>query len=240
MRRNKASEEQPFAASRLKIDAFLATLSPWDLLYLRDEFRNDRIPIDGLARLSDLPAEILCLIATHFSIDDVVNSRLVSRNWFSSWTQGAVITGISHFFFPGLLEKHKELNDGTSPESLLQSSMAKYLQRRHARPRRSSFILWQGSSPAFTRLNAIDELDSGPVCFYSPGPPVFYDRGRLAWQTSGFSTTVDDLRTCERRACNVDDVQILQMQRLVLQGMSRELLVFVAKEGAGSLNYNSM
>lgn len=240
MQRSETDPIQPFAASRAKVAAFLTTLSPWDLLYLRNEFRHNRISLNGLARLSDLPAEILCVIATHLTIDDVVNCRLVSRDWLTSWTQGAVITGISHFFFPGLLERHKELNDAQSAETLLQSSMVKYLRRRHARPHRSSFILWQHPSPAFRGVNAIDQLESGPVCFYSPGPPVFYDKGRIAWQTSGFSTTVDDLRTCERRDCNVDDVQMLQIQRLVLQGMSRELLVFVVKEGAGNLNYNSM
>lgn len=236
------ADEHRQSVGRTKVDAFLATLSPWDLLYLRDKFRNGKIPIVGLAGLPDLPAEILSLIVTQLALDDIVSCRLVSRAWHSSWTQGAVITAISHFFFPGLVEKHKQLNDSKSTQDLVQLCMAKSLRRRHARPLRTTFIFWmERGCPVFKPR--VEQERQRPNWlrrfYYSMGPPVFYDEGRLVWQVSDVDVVIDDLRTCERRYCNLMEMH-LRGQKLVLQGMSRDMLVFIVKQGPAGFNYNTM
>lgn len=240
-RMDSASKGSSPGVGRSNIDAFLATLSPCDLLYLRGKFRSD-IPITGLAGLPDLPAEVISLIVIELTLDDIVNCRLVSRDWYSSWTQGPVITALSHFFFPGLIEKHKQLSNLQSPHRLVQASVANALRRRHSRPSRTSFILWrEPRCPVFRRPGeeAEEPLDCRRLSFDVPGPTAFYDRGRLAWQADKLKIVVDDLRTCERHDCSLTEMH-LHGQGLALQGMSRELLVFIAKRfGAGS-NYNTM
>ncbi|KAF5139200.1 hypothetical protein E5D57_002992 [Metarhizium anisopliae] len=238
---DSASKGSSPGVGRSNMDAFLATLSPWDLLYLRGKFRSG-IPITGLAGLPDLPAEVISLIVIELTLDDIVNCRLVSRDWYSSWTQGPVITALSHFFFPGLIEKHKQLSNLQSPHRLVQASVANALRRRHSRPSRTSFILWrEPRCPVFRRPGeeAEEPLDCRRLSFDLPGPTAFYDRGRLAWQANKLKIVVDDLHTCERHDCSLTEMH-LHGQELTLQGMSRELLVFIAKRvGAGS-NYNTM
>lgn len=86
---------------------------------------------------------------------------------------------------------------------------------------------------------AEEPLDCHRLSFDVPGPTAFYDRGRLAWQADKLKIVVDDLRTCERHDCSLTEMH-LHGHELALQGMSRELLVFIAKGvGAGS-NYNTM
>ncbi|KHN94762.1 F-box domain, Skp2-like protein [Metarhizium album ARSEF 1941] len=230
------------AVGRSNVDAFVATLSPWDLLYLRGRFRGGTLPITGLAGLPDLPAEIVSLIAVQLTLDDIVNCRLVSRDWHASWTQSAVITALSHFFFPGLVEKHEQLKVPQSPRRLVDASVTRALRRRHARPCRASFIVWrERCCPVFRRPR--EEDDQGSDCrrtsYRSTGPPVFYDRARLAWQASEVSVIVDDLRTCRRHDCSLVEAHV-QGQRLALQAMSRELLVFVARRPSAGLNYNTV
>ncbi|KID85295.1 Cyclin-like F-box [Metarhizium guizhouense ARSEF 977] len=237
---DSASKGPSPGVGRSNIDAFLATLSPWDLLYLRGKFRSG-IPITGLAGLPDLPAEIISLIVIQLTLDDIVNCRLVSRDWYSSWTQGAVITALSHFFFPGLIEKHKQLSNPQSLHRLVQASVARAL-RRQARPSRISFITWrERHCPVFRRPGEEAEapLDCHRLSYEFPGPGASYDRARLAWQADQLKVVVDDLRTCERHDCSLTEMY-LQGQELTLQGMSRELLVFFAQRVDAVPNYNTM
>ncbi|TWU74012.1 hypothetical protein ED733_000468 [Metarhizium rileyi] len=207
-----ASEQHSLAVGRSNVDAFLTTLSPWDLLYLRSKFRRGDISITGLAGLPDLPAEILSLIVIQLTLDDIVNCRLVSRDWYATWTQGAVITALGHFFFPGLIERSEWLNDRQLPHDLVQARRTEVEDQ-----------VWEGHRTSF----------------YSAGPPVFYDRGCLAWQASEANIVVDDLRTCERRDCSLMEMH-LQGQKFVLQGMSREMLVFVVMRVGAGFSFNTM
>jgi hypothetical protein len=116
------------------------------------------------------------------------------------------------------------------------------MRRRLARPLRASFVFWnEQHCPVFSGSNE-GEVESAKyyrTSYYTVGPPVFYNRGRLAWQPSSTKIVIDDLRTCERRHCSLTEMH-LQGQKLVLQGMTREILVFVVKQGAAGFNYNTM
>lgn len=228
---------------RPHVDAYLASLSPWDLLYLRDGFRKGVIKITGLATISDLPVEILSIIAQRLGLEDLITCRLVSRSWHSAWTQGAITAAICHYFFPGLLEKYRLEGDSRTPGELLQSSLIRNLQHKHASPLKSSFILWNRrlSSAISQPFQGQDPGADGPdelILFRTRGPPVFYDRGTLAWQPDSACVIVDNLRTFQRQMCCFVD-SILSGERMRLQGMSSSLLVFAASnsEMAG-LNYN--
>ncbi|GAO17460.1 hypothetical protein UVI_02052010 [Ustilaginoidea virens] len=214
----------PRHIGRARVDEFLATLSPQDLLYLRRRLGT----IPRLAGLAHLPAEITSMIALQLSLDDFVHCRLVCRSWLASWTQDAVITAICHHFFPGMLEKHGD----STPRQLLQSALARHLRRARSQP--SQFFLpWDRRvrSPVFGGREPAPNDDIGissaRVAYRPPGPPVFYDGGRLAWQLDSVTVVVDDLRTCRRRFCRFS-AALIAGERMSLQGMSRSLLVFAA------------
>ncbi|KAG6000113.1 hypothetical protein E4U43_001688 [Claviceps pusilla] len=213
-----------------RIDSFLASLSPWELLRLREDLRSHNIKITGLADLSDLPSEIVSMIAVKLELDDVLCCRMVSRSWHATWTRGAVTSTICHYFFPGLLEKAEIDQDARSPAELLQSCIDSYLWHKRGAYPESSFIEWTTKPFANPSLSQDDELNkelSRPKPFFKP----FYAGGMLAWQVDLVSAIVYDIRTHQHHLCSFAAYGI-DSWCLELQGMSSNLLVFSAKRRA--------
>lgn len=212
-----------------RIDSFLASLSPWELLRLREDLRNRNIKITGLADLSDLPSEIVSMIAVKLELDDVLCCRMVSRSWHATWTRGAVTSTICHYFFPGLLEKAEIDQDPRSPAELFQSCIDSYLWHKRGAYPESSFIEWTTKPFTNPSLSQDEELNNQllrPKPFFKPS----YDGGMLAWQVDLVSAIVYDLRTHQHHLCSFAAYAI-DSWRLDLQGMSSNLLVFSAMRG---------
>ncbi|KAG6193822.1 hypothetical protein E4U10_003470 [Claviceps purpurea] len=210
--------------ARPHVDSLLATLSPWDLLYLRDGFRKGDIKITGLATICDLPAEILSVIALQLGLEDLIRCRLVSRLWHATWTCGAVAAAVSHHLFPGLLEKAAMDQDLRCPEELLRSCIIRHLRHKHAAPLRSRFIAWNGrQSTSASELYRIwpEKLPSFQPC----GPAAFYNEGFFAWQANSANAVMHDLRAGQSHLCNFASF-LVSGERPTLQGMSSRLLIF--------------
>ncbi|KAK2601879.1 hypothetical protein QQS21_004566 [Conoideocrella luteorostrata] len=239
---------------RRQIDAYLASLSPWDLLYLRNQCRSGRFWISGLADISDLPVEILFTILRQLDLEDITACRFVSRSWHAIWTQEEVMHELCQYFFPGLVEMCRSNGDTRPARALLQAPLAKYLQHHNAEPFRSSFICWDkfwdtGSTSAVFKSTDLsdDHLDrqedpargpqAGGFLFAPPGPLVMYDRSRLAWQVNSTNIIIDDLRSCQRHICSTTGF-LIAGDRLSPQGMSYKLLVYAARGESIGYNYS--
>ncbi|KAG6090866.1 hypothetical protein E4U30_007876 [Claviceps sp. LM220 group G6] len=210
--------------ARPHVDSLLATLSPWDLLYLRDGFRKGDIKITGLATICDLPVEILSVIALQLGLEDLIRCRLVSRLWHATWTCGAVAIAVSHHLFPGLLEKAAMDQDLRCPEELLRSCIIRHLRHKHAVPFRSRFIAWNGrQSTSASELYRTWPEKLPP--FRDHGPAAFYDEGFFAWQANSANVIMHDLRAGQSHLCNFASF-LISGERPTLQGMSSRLLVF--------------
>ena len=227
-------------ADYAKVDAFLATLTPWELVYARTHFRT--LTISGLASLPDLPSELVCHIATQLSLPDILAARQVSRSWRAAWTHGPVVSGVCHHFFSGLLELYNARTHWGSARELFDAAAKRYLTRYYARPARTAFISWDAgwNSGVFTNRKPLDARNPPSfrrqVCFYAQGPPVFYARGILAWQPAKSYVIVDDLRSCRRSVCMLTPI-LMSGQLISLHAVSERLLIFAATNNGH--NYNT-
>ncbi|KAG7135967.1 hypothetical protein HYQ45_006423 [Verticillium longisporum] len=98
----KRPDEQPDTAARRKaVESLVDALSPWERWHLRT--RMNALSI-GLARLPDLPAEVIAMIGSHLHFSDMASCRAVSKAWSCTWTQDEVARDLLRHFYPGLLE----------------------------------------------------------------------------------------------------------------------------------------
>ncbi|KAG6009452.1 hypothetical protein E4U21_002367 [Claviceps maximensis] len=214
------------SARNAHLDAFLASLSPWDMLYLRTEFRKGNIKISGLATLPDLPAEILSMVATKLEPEDIHHCQIVSRSWHAAWTHGAVLAPICHHLFPGLLEKAAIDQDPRSTAELFQSCIARQLWHKRGPYSKPSSIEWKRTSSAATPTSQQSRLGGGSEPWKEFAyTDVFYEGGLLAWEEGSTGAIVHDLRTDQRRQCNLINFW-MNGETFRLTGMSSSLLVF--------------
>lgn len=183
------------------IDAFLSSLSPWGLLHLKRQLRSGDFPLDGLAGMPDLPPEIFCHIVPLLGLKDVLNCRLVSRQWHHAWIHGAVVDDLCRHFFPGLLEIQLSKFDNNQ---LFLGAARKHARRHLARPKVMT-IPWNESNEGF--FTDVDESalarpgNKGDSYFLYHEQPVWYNNGKVAWQPDKTQVIIDDLRTRRRRRC---------------------------------------
>jgi hypothetical protein len=101
------------SAEQVKINNFLAGLSPAGLIYARSRIR-DHIGNNGITQL---PPEIILHISEHLKTDDVLNVWRVSKAWRLMWQDNLISSAICQRMFPGYLEYHAHLAAG--PATLL-------------------------------------------------------------------------------------------------------------------------
>ncbi|KAF3349532.1 hypothetical protein VdG2_02378 [Verticillium dahliae VDG2] len=98
----KRPDGQPDTAARSEaVESLIDALSPWERWHLRT--RMNALSI-GLARLPDLPAEVIAMIGSHLRLSDIASCRAVSQAWSRAWTQDEVARDLLRHFYPGLLE----------------------------------------------------------------------------------------------------------------------------------------
>ncbi|KND94252.1 hypothetical protein TOPH_00805 [Tolypocladium ophioglossoides CBS 100239] len=221
------------------IDAFLAGLSPWELIYLRSHFRDGRPKVGGLASFEDLPAELVCITATeHLRLEDVLNCRRVSRAWRAAWDCEAVCSALCRYFFPGLVEIHAEDQEQASARDLFLQEAEQFLRRRHGNPLQKSFIVWDDawSSEVFRNNRPEGDDEDAPQSNILAPPqshqslPVVYGDGKVAWRPSNTRIIIDDLRTRQRQICSFSQFYLSGLI-LNLESVTKDLLVLVAKGG---------
>ncbi|KAK5991977.1 hypothetical protein PT974_05373 [Cladobotryum mycophilum] len=215
---------------RESIDSFLANLTAWDLLYIRGQFRDGKVSIDGFAGLSELPPEVFSYIVPHLRLEDVLNCYLVCRSWRETWTQGAVATALCRRFFPGLLE----LYGGDVPDrhDLFLAATKRYLRRHLMRCSTRAFISWDvgwssdyfrnRQRPTVELLEDLRQIDFG----YSP-LTVCYENGKVAWQPGNCYVIVDDLRTRQRQRFSFG-IDYISGRPLQLQSITESLVVLAS------------
>ena len=217
------------------IDAFLSNLSHWGLLRVRNHLQSMRLKFSGL---ENLPPEIICEIAPHLDLQDLLNCRLVSREWFRSWTHKAVVATLCKDRFPGLMELHPS----TKPDALfLKTAVERLKWQRKDFCRR--IIPWDPSrstdefrneSTLSTPGPAGDALETVPVVY-----PVQYDDGMIAWQPRQDCVIVDDLRTSSRQRYGLA-IESISGRCPQVEGVSRKLVVLAGYSNTDRTIFNKM
>ncbi|KAL7794288.1 hypothetical protein V8C37DRAFT_377121 [Trichoderma ceciliae] len=213
------------------LDALLDSLSSWDLLYMRNRFRDGHVKLDGFAGLRELPPEVFASIVPHLRLQDVLNCYLVCRDWREAWMQGAVATALCRHFFPGLLE----LYGGDVPDrhELFLASAKRYLRKHFMSRSKRSFVPWDvgwntdyfvnpEEPPVGRQLGDLGLVDFG----YGP-LTVSYSSGKVAWQPDNCHVIVDDLHTRERARFSFG-VDFISGRPLQLQAVTDSLVILAS------------
>ncbi|KAL7956788.1 hypothetical protein V8C34DRAFT_315336 [Trichoderma compactum] len=216
---------------RESLDAFLDSLSPWDLLYIRNRFRDGHIKMEGFAGLRELPPEVFASIVPHLRLQDVLNCFLVSKDWREAWTQGVVSTFLCRRFFPGLLE----LYGGDVPDrhDLFLASAKRYLRKHFISRSKRSFVSWDvgwssdyfissQEAPPGRQLGDLRKVDFG----FAP-LTICYSNGKVAWQPDNCHLFVDDLYTRERARFSFG-VDFVSGRPLQLQAVTDSLVILAS------------
>ncbi|KAL7905139.1 hypothetical protein GGI35DRAFT_472001 [Trichoderma velutinum] len=216
---------------RESLDAFLDSLSPWDLLYMRNRFRDGHIKMEGFAGLRELPPEVFASIVPHLQLQDVLNCFLVSKDWREAWTQGVVSTFLCRRFFPGLLE----LYGGDVPDrhELFLASAKRYLRKHFITRSKRSFVSWdvgwssdyfisREEAPPSRQLGDLRKVDFG----FAP-LTICYSNGKIAWQPDNCHLFVDDLYTKERARFSFG-VDFISGRPLQLQAVTDSLVILAS------------
>ena len=220
----------PAQPRREVLDGLLADLSVWDVLYIRQKFRDGQIPVTGLATLVDLPPEIISQIGWYLPLDTILDCRLVCRGWRKAWTHGAVVTSLCQHFFPGLLEVHRA--QLSAQETLFRSEARRHLRRR-LEDHEETFIPWnaQGTTETFrgnfgSSTPASKDADRLRL---DSSHQVLYCNGKVAWQPESSCVLIDDLRVRKRARCAFVHETVLG-HHLVLRALSQSLVVLLQIE----------
>lgn len=221
---------QKTSAGRARVDAFLSSLPPADLVYLRSQVNKQ--PIAGMRCLPDLPPELLCILASHLQLTDISRCLGVSRAWRDAWTHGAVVERMCRDFFPGLLEIQPSTHD---VQAVFTQAMAKYLRRAFAVPVEATIPWGMATNTGIFTVEAETEGsrhhdDDPELVRIQTGTGVLYVNGKIMWQPDLFQVIVDDLRTRRRRRCTFTD-HTSRGQLLFLAAASDKLLVFQYNRG---------
>lgn len=210
--------------SRATVDVFLSNLSLRYLLHILR--RLPKIPFSGL---DDLPAELVCNIASRLQLVDFYRCLHVSRAWRMAWTHGAVISWISRKFFPGLLETHSNPFDF---HEVFQETLDKRV-RRHLGLPATVAIPWDTSCSTGALSNNQDSHldstgkpgreDSTPE--WTHGRVMCYGDGKMAWQQDSSQVIVEDFRTWRRLKCIISSVPFNNTLRV--EAVSEKMLVFL-------------
>lgn len=216
---------------RESLDAFLDSLSPWDLLYIRNRFRDGHVKMEGFAGLRELPPEVFASIVPHLRLQDVLNCFLVSKDWREAWTQGVVSTFLCRRFFPGLLE----LYGGDVPDrhELFLASAKRYLRKHFISRSKRSFVSWDvgwssdyfissEEAPPSRQLGDLRKVDFG----FAP-LTICYSNGKMAWQPDNCHLFVDDLYTRERARFSFG-VDFVSGRPLQLQAVTDSLVILAS------------
>lgn len=216
---------------RESLDALLDSLSSWDLLYMRNRFRDGHIKMEGFAGLSELPPEVFASIVPHLQLQDVLNCYLVSKDWREAWMQGAVATALCRRFFPGLLE----LYGGDVPDrhELFLASAKRYLRKHFMSRSKRSFVSWDvgwssdyffnpEEPPPSRQLGDLRLVDFG----FAP-LTICYSSGKVAWQPDNCHIFVDDLYTRERARFSFG-VDFISGRPLQLQAVTDSLVILAS------------
>ncbi|EHK16220.1 uncharacterized protein TRIVIDRAFT_122935, partial [Trichoderma virens Gv29-8] len=216
---------------RESLDAFLDSLSPWDLLYMRNRLRDGHVKMEGFAGLRELPPEVFASIVPHLRMQDVLNCFLVSKDWREAWTQGVVSTFLCRRFFPGLLE----LYNGDVPDrhELFLASAKRYLRKHFISRSKRSFVSWdvgwssdyfisREEAPPSRRLGDLRTVDFG----FAP-LTICYSSGKIAWQPDNCHLFVDDLYTRERARFSFG-VDFISGRPLQLQAVTDSLVILAS------------
>lgn len=156
------SDEAP---NKVAVDGFLAGLSHWELIYLRQ--RLLKMNIAGFKSLEDLPLEIVCQIAELLDPEDLFCAARVSQGWRAKFASDAVIEMACSNLFSGLRESHEEETD--------LWKLFRETYRLYGR--------WPAAYPGPWRFNwsanPTDTMDETPN---GSQPLTFYSHGKLAYQ----------------------------------------------------------
>lgn len=195
----------------------------------------------SLARLLQLPDELLIDVASYMTFRDIFCCIRVSKRWHNVWTRERVVSGYLRYYFPGLVESCAFTNQLPDPPwPLFRATARRYVRRQKGRFTASmSQIMNTGRlhSHYFSvdRLSHPDGLLERPhrpraipqgrsFVFNSRLFPIHYSHGRIATQLDGCCVVLDDLVNKERRLISSSDAR-LRGWELVLVAVTDQLVV---------------
>ncbi|KAL0941500.1 F-box domain-containing protein [Colletotrichum truncatum] len=220
------------------------SLSPWELTYLRNVVR-DKHPV--LASLSNLPREVIVMIARQISARDAIACSHVSKDWRSSMTDDFVINELLEIHFPG--SSHLLLGSSSEmPSQQLSWPLFVDITSNLMRLTEGNFI---SSLAVNTGLLAIHErscftLDDSYIKYRegtrgrgmrplsamrrpsTVAPRNYaYSNGRVAWQAEVYGVFVDDLRAMTRTHISPPDLVLKGEVDFAICTMTEKLVVLV-------------
>jgi len=179
------NDKSLLAASRKdELDTLFASLSPFDILYLRKKISETTIVLAGLEKL---PPEMVCEILKYFDFDDYRTCLAVSKSWKAKFGQRETMAQALHNFFPGLVP----MNPKDHPQKLFSLELNKHLKWMHPHDSRT-WTPWDLSTNHFFSRQSASVHSKGVPW------PFLYNKGRLVWQLSTRIIIVDDIRKANR------------------------------------------
>ncbi|EXK93436.1 hypothetical protein FOQG_04726 [Fusarium oxysporum f. sp. raphani 54005] len=179
------NDKSLLAASRKdELDTLFASLSPFDILYLRKKISETTIVLAGLEKL---PPEMVCEILKYFDFDDYRACLAVSKSWKAKFGQRETMAQALHNFFPGLVP----MNPKDHPQKLFSLELNKHLKWMHPHDSRT-WTPWDLSTNHFFSRQSASVHSKGVPW------PFLYNKGRLVWQLSTRIIIVDDIRKANR------------------------------------------
>jgi hypothetical protein len=205
-----------FPERRDELDRFISSLSPWELLYMRQQMQQTAIKLAGL---ENMPPELICLLEPHLDLRDILSCQLVSKGWARAWSQGGVVYQVCNRYFPGLMETHPLEPPGRLLVDALTRRRREYSSKR--------LIQWNTNweTPLFqnpSRRPRSIPLDT--TSEHSQQYPIRYVDGKVAWQPRRDLVLVDDLNTKTRQ--RVVCPRLEPPLRYQLMALSSQLVVF--------------
>ncbi|KAH6897136.1 hypothetical protein B0T10DRAFT_176767 [Thelonectria olida] len=205
-----------FPERRNELNRFISSLSPWELLYMRQKMQQTTIKLAGL---EDMPPELICLLEPHLELRDVLSCQLVSKAWSGAWSQDGVAYQVCNRYFPGLMEMH--------PFEAFGRLLVDALNKRRREHSSKRLIRWNTNweTPIFqnpSRRPRSIPLDTGSE--HSQQYPIRYVDGKMAWQPRRDLVIVDDLNTKIRQ--RVVCPRLEPPLRYQLVALSSQLVVF--------------
>lgn len=230
------AEAGPGPLRRERLDNFLSTLSPWDLLYIRRKFQTAELVVDGLATFADLPPELIGHIVVRLPLEAILRCRHVSRAWRDCLTHGHVVDCLSRVFLPGLVEFAKETGqDGTA--AFFKDAEARLRRKLLLHRLKPSFIPWgaaeTGNAPAaapWPSTVELNDMDTTEPSFQQRS--IHYHDGTLAWQPDASCAVIDNLHARSRLRCTWGH-ETARGRQLHVRGLSKKLLVFASFSAGG-------
>ncbi|KAH0420922.1 hypothetical protein CcaCcLH18_13720 [Colletotrichum camelliae] len=222
---------------RANLQNLIDTLSPWELVALRAMVRA-RTP--QLSSMSDLPSELVSMIALHLTTKDALACAAISKGWRTVWTQPSVAKHLisTHFreLSPLLSLPSSDPASLGSPWETFVSAANKTIPRIDG-----NFISKVAVSESLydilqTKTFEMDErsiayvegsINNGQSPSKETKKHYACSSGCVAWHIDAYAVFLDDLRAMTRTLIVLPDLVEQGKRDFVVYAMTENLIFFV-------------